>query len=420
MIQLLLYILIAFLLFKSVQSTSWALIGILMILLMAPRLEDYISFYNGLLYLFAGIGVAKMFADTLNTKSGFRIRLDRIQLYLLIFILFILFSSPLTALGQGTRNWVSTYTQLLLFTILASNAVRDLESLIQLMKWFIVLNALNIWLIFFDPDVDLSNGKFDMDGANDFGRYYFTALVFLIGLLNFKQKKVFSSAFGLIVFCTLIFGILFSQSRSIMILLVPYLLWILYKYYKLSVSSVLFLGVGSIILIQIIPQELIINTWRAFTGEAYEGTHGTGELNKIQNNIRLYLWSIGFEMLADKSFLFGTGIGGYGQLFQQYNIYPTLVISNPHNTYLSILFETGIIGFSLFMGIIFTGIRNLVQKANKSPILKLFRETWLVALIIILLAGLTKHDHYSKLLFVLLGLTSCFKFWLNPRYRIDR
>ncbi len=415
MIPILLILLIAYVGVRAVTSPLWALIGLLTILLLESRLEDYFPWYNNLVIIFGMLGMAGLAYQALMAKGTRRIQFDKIQLFLLFFIIFFTVTSPTTAFASD-RNWVFTYVQLTLLTIIGGNAVGNVGQLIQLMKWFIYLNTLNVILIFFDPDVGTIQPGIDIQGANAAGRYYLTAIVFLVGLLNYKYAKVISNTQALPLITILIIGTLLSQSRTILLLMVPYLLWAFVRYYKLSPMGVIALGVVGILIIQFIPQDYFIRTWKTITGEAFEGLHGTGEFNKIQNNIRLYLWQMGFEMMYDNNIFSGIGIGGYQILFPLYSKFPSLELANPHNTYLSVLFETGILGFVLFMSIILFSFHNYRKKHPHSPDLNFLREIWLTAFLIILIAGTTKHDHYNKLFFIFLGLSSFFRY-MRQSYR---
>lgn len=82
---------------------------------------------------------------------------------------------------------------------------------------------------------------------------------------------------------------------------------------------------------------------------------------------RLDIWTYGVQMA--KEYPFGTGADGFKRLSPNY--LPDLLMSNsgervPHNTYLLVLIEQGIAGLVLFLFVIYSCIRNLVNIIKKT------------------------------------------------------
>jgi O-antigen ligase len=80
-----------------------------------------------------------------------------------------------------------------------------------------------------------------------------------------------------------------------------------------------------------------------------------------------------------------------------------------HNMYVQVLAETGIIGFSLFLMMLMSGVRSLWRAARlPNREISALAWTWLLAFSVMLLGGLTKHDQYDKLLWITIGVSCHF------------
>jgi O-antigen ligase len=136
-----------------------------------------------------------------------------------------------------------------------------------------------------------------------------------------------------------------------------------------------------------------------------------------ETDIRLDLWDAAIRMTEDH-LITGVGIGEYRNRLPDYGRGKAEgKNAGAHNMYLQILAETGIIGFGLFMALLINATL-ILWKASKhpDPEIAALAWTWLVALIVIMVGGLTKHDFQGKLLWTCLGASVAFQFsnWLPP------
>ena len=84
---------------------------------------------------------------------------------------------------------------------------------------------------------------------------------------------------------------------------------------------------------------------------------------------RLDLWKAGLEMFKHYPWV-GTGLGNFVIVYQQYAGYSPKFhgfARNPHNTYLDVLVELGILGLVLFLIAIVTQVRDVSQSAKIQP-----------------------------------------------------
>ena len=109
-----------------------------------------------------------------------------------------------------------------------------------------------------------------------------------------------------------------------------------------------------------------------------------GTLVNIKNSVslqeRFYLWSIGLKMVEDKPLL-GHGLNSLTQIQAQY--YPKdpadmpfgaqyLYMAYPHNGYLKIWIESGLVGLILYLYIYLVLISSLIRAAGSSFYQKIF------------------------------------------------
>jgi O-antigen ligase len=89
---------------------------------------------------------------------------------------------------------------------------------------------------------------------------------------------------------------------------------------------------------------------------------------------RFAIWGVGWRIAKDH-FITGVGLGNFSISFKRYIGSHGGVLSgfvkDPHNTYLSVLAETGIIGFILFMWFHCNLVLTIFKKANKNQIFAL-------------------------------------------------
>ena len=116
-----------------------------------------------------------------------------------------------------------------------------------------------------------------------------------------------------------------------------------------------------------------------------------------------------FKMLYDGYLLAGIGIGRFKELVGDYIIIPNAEFG-VHNIYFNVLFEVGVIGLALFLLMIGKSLSNLTKKSYLDYTTRYLQQICFVGYTVILVGGITKHDHYSKLFFVFIGLSSYFYF----------
>ncbi len=128
-----------------------------------------------------------------------------------------------------------------------------------------------------------------------------------------------------------------------------------------------------------------------------------GDMSDTSTSYRVYIWKGTFEMLKDYWF---TGIGLGSSAFNEvYPVYAYSAISapHPHNLYLLIVSETGIIGVIGFVFVIFVYYKNMIKSYiySQNRKVKVFSAAFIAAMTGYLIQGLFDNVWYNYRIYML-------------------
>jgi len=182
-----------------------------------------------------------------------------------------------------------------------------------------------------------------------------------ISLYNIFSSNNKNQVFGLIIFMINLIALFFTGSRGGFITISIVTVFILFDNFRathiwhkntikkiLGVTIIFF--VTALVLNYFVPEELLN---RIFQIESYEG-----------GSDRIIIWSYAFDKLLEKP-LFGYGIGSFPEIARAF--FGT--DHGVHNTYLMVLFEVGLIGFTFFLAFIANLAKIAVNKKNMLAVL---------------------------------------------------
>ncbi len=219
----------------------------------------------------------------------------------------------------------------------------------------------------------------------------YVMLILLLGLgLSGKFKMSFKlNLFYKVGLLLLGLALIFSYARSAILgAVVGVLFWGMIKGKKLFlyllVVVILLLGLVSFLEPQLSKR----------IGYAFSPSHPS-------NSVRMGLWQTSWNMIKDKP-IFGIGPGNFSKVFDRYKVpqeYDT--IAHPHNDYLNVWVNSGIVGLLAYLFLWFSFLRRLAKKFTISiPII--------TVLVGFLAAGLFQcyytDQEIGMLLFFILGL----------------
>lgn len=340
-------------------------------------------------------------------KRSKRFRFNYVHLFSLLFVVWIYISNPQAAWFGSGRNWFFTFIQLWALLFLTGELLDTPEKQKSVMIIFSIsavssaFYALQITGSSVDFETYMINQAGLSDNANAAARYFIIAMVFITYLRSITKKRLLQITWLLGILLTYI-GVLISLSRTGVILLViaQALIIFMEPQNKIKFGHLLIFSLAFVVVL--LFSENLFGYIETFVPAIQQGTDTVG--------LRYNLWRAGWNMWIDHP-VKGVGLGMFINEVGPY-IYrlegPHVWRSVAHNTYIQVLSETGIVGFLLFMLLIYFSIRNFLNKKISSIEMIKIRNVWLIALVVMLIGGITKSDHADKLSWMVMGLSAFF------------
>jgi O-antigen ligase len=133
---------------------------------------------------------------------------------------------------------------------------------------------------------------------------------------------------------------------------------------------------------------------REFSLERIESTKSYEDTTLVN---RFYIWQKSWKIIKD-NFIIGVGIGNLPATIKRYQKSIFATAWDPHNVYISIFGETGIIGFIIFLWLIGSLFYLSFKKNNENSIFSL------ILLVFIAVISLKGTYHFSKNFWLSLSL----------------
>jgi hypothetical protein len=390
----------------TLRNPFWGVVAQMGFILAENTAGPYVPFGAYIIYAINGVTGLSFFFQLTGKWKGRINKIDAIQKTLMVYILYIILTSFHSFFFDSTRNWGSTYFQSLIMVFLLSNSIKSYSEYKRIIVGLLVFGFFSFLTFLLTTTGQI--GQIEIEKSNSYGRLLLILIVFCYSLLKSLpagSKKWSGILLSLILFFAAC--IMFTNSRTSIIMLGLLIVYFGFQDYKFNFSFITISVTSVLVLLLFLPSGFIDSIFESFLDETYEGGSGTTEYNSITNNIRLVLWEAGFRMLNDDNWFLGIGVGQYKHLSLKYIPILSIPLSYPHNTYISVLVESGIFGFIIFSRILFLSFKQLRKyrfiKNNEN---RRIMQAWFIAFVIFLIGGLTKHDHYDKLFFLFLGISS--------------
>jgi O-antigen ligase len=313
------------------------------------------------------------------------------------------------AIHGSDRNWLLTYLQLFALLWLASQMLKSPTRHRTLMWFFSIGAAVSAAIAMSQAAIQ---GTFNTSiraagllGTNSSARYFAVAFVLFVYLAT-SSKGLWRLA-AVAGAAVVVGGEAATLSRSGAALLVLAAALLLWDRLRAGRRKQVFAVVAvMIVAVFLIPKSYLTVEIPSF------GTSFNAQSSDASALIRFKLWTAGYRMWADHP-VEGVGIGQFNNELLTYAPYDLPAIdynTGAHNIYVAVLAETGVVGLALFVWLAvacYSAVRRAARSAADEETRQLAR-TWQIALIVLLLGGLTKHDQYDKLLWLTLGATLSF------------
>lgn len=354
------------------------------------------------------IGLLTIFAYFANGKYRKKINWDfsQVEIIGLLFIFWIFITHPQASLFGETRSWILTFAQLWVLLWLSRQFVVSISDHHILMV--IVVIGISISAIVAIQQVGSFQNLIEgyraeglAGGANTAARYFLFGIILLFHLQEEVKAKLLLRLILILVILVLTVGLFLTESRSGVVLLMAFAaLQVLPLLSNKRKNFFLIIAVLLIFLYLINLTDIEILTVSSIFGSIVEGTDTIG--------YRYELWDAGLKMALDNP-LFGVGIGRFGDYLPAYwdSISP-IRAPTPHNTYIGVLAETGILGLLFFLVLLGKSVINYLRAILHTQDSKASRvyKTWFILFIILLIGAFTKTDLTDKMMWFLIGLSS--------------
>jgi len=375
----------------------------------------YVPFNEKLLSIISTISFLSFLYYKVISPKGVQIRLDSILKGLLIYIIYLSISSFITFFFDETRNWFWTYAQSFFLVFIVSHSIKTYDELKLLMKWLIIFGFFSASAFIFNSGSMIF--ETEMEKSNLYGRLFLILAIFCFTFYIEPSNKNHIKYIYLLLLLFFTFCILLTGSRTSLLIYIALGIYFFVQNRRLNISLLFLVLIFLSALFFLLPEDFVVKVISTFDDSTFEGGSGDTEFNSFKKNIRLLMWEASITMLNDGNCLFGIGVCNFKYLMPRYLPFIGLQASHPHNTYVSVLVESGIVGLSIFLYFIYKGFvyfRSYRYLSSNSY--TIYLEGLFISFIVFLIGGLTKHDHYEKLLFLFLGIASAiYKININSK-----
>lgn len=237
--------------------------------------------------------------------------------------------------------------------------IQDQKSLTALVNGFVIaslpvalfgiyqkltgFDAANTWI---DKDMfeEISGRVVSFFGnPNVFGEYLIIAIMLCIAAFAYTDRKRYKAAFLVILVC-LAASMVFTYSRGCWVgIIIAVAIFLFLENKKLFWAAVA-LGIVSIFFLP----DSIINRFASI-----------GNMSDSSTSYRVYIWEGTLNMLKD-FWISGIGLGtdAFNEVYPMY-AYSSISAPHPHNLYLLVLTETGVLGLIALVGVIIAYFRKM-------------------------------------------------------------
>lgn len=379
------------------------LLGIAIIVVSTPIVEllPRVSFISSALIPIGGFTLFALIMDDRDRHLE-RWRLSSVEILAALYIFWIFFSNPNASFYGNDRSWILTFAQLFLLMWMARHFVRS-EKDHQLIMIIVTLGVMLSAMVAVQevgPGIGLMERTAGLsEGANTAARYF----VYGIILLSYLQSRLYDQPFKrLLTLAGIVLLILASITTG-------------------SRSGFLLLGLSFFFLTQrfLVGRQRSITLWLTVgmgffwvltqaSGTILDPAHILDAILSGSDTVgaRYDFWRAGLAMWTDHP-VAGIGIGRFrSYLLAYWQSYRPIIAWTPHNTYVQVLSETGIIGFIIFIILLYNVLINFRSGIKVLPrSLSDIQWTWSIVLIILLVGSMTKTDLLDKFFWFLMGIS---------------
>ena len=349
---------------KIILSKSYLLFLILLLPFLEPTLFS-LSDINKIFFVWKAVSV--IIISFLLIKRIYK--LSKISLIIIFYETIILFS---TIINKGNIfDAAGDALAIIALCILIENGLikfgknRTLKPIILIFLIYSIINLIDVFINFDGKDV---NNSFFLGMDNRFIFYFLPMICFSIITEDGSKKSRYLT---ITCFIISIFTIIYTWSVGALIGIIIYFIYfIILTYKKTKYKKNLFDFNKCFLIICLVNILLVVFKIQYLFSDII--------INVLHKDLNLsgrtYLWNIGLKKFLQSPFI------GYG-INKEYLMSYLWGLNHYHNYFLNCLYQAGVIGFSIFVGMnIMTG--NKIKKYNNSKNVKIISCTIIISLIL--------------------------------------
>lgn len=348
-------------------------------------------------------------------KGDFTIEIYGLETLYVLFIGLIFLSITYTPDREEALFYVFRFMTLIAMTYLIYDSIQSFEQIkkvcLAVVGISVVIAVYNLIQVYFNPEIaafnyvnqgqKLMRSSGDALDPNIFASNYFLPIMILIAL--FSMEKSFVKRLVLFGFIGLLIGsVLLTYSRSSWVAIGIGVFVIIYYTKNYRILVYIFIA----FLLAFSASESIRQLTLSFLERFIDIFAGSSEDDSSKFRILLGITAI--YIILD-SYLMGIGFQGFSTVFKTYHPPDkTLGIYEPHNQFYAVFAELGIIGFGLFLGILYVTGKAAINSIHNSKKVT-FERAVSISLFATFIAYLVFYNflggmYYNSILFVVIGL----------------
>lgn len=399
-------------------------IGLVMVISLLPveKLLPAIPYFTSLYPVIGGVTVLAYMIE--RRRLGLSVLPREWNMAALLglgFVVWIFIANPDAAIRQGRGIALLTYLQLWMLLILTAELFADKPRRYHVLMWCYIATCLYSAGVAIEESAlgevfDSTAGHGGLAGINTNARQFTIAFMMLFYLRgNLRGMGRWLIVFTWIAQITLLYGVALTGSRTgIIIAVLGVVMLLLSPTSKIKPQRVIIPALVAATIYVAVPDTFWDSLWNSIFPAIEEGSDTVG--------IRYELWETAARMATDKPFT-GVGIDQFARNVRRYSdpLSSTVRVANPHSIYFAVLAETGYPGFLIYMGMVasalFYGLRAAFMLREEQQ--KNLAYLWVVVLVLLLIGGITKHDQYDKLLWLMFGACASMENFLRRQRRTE-
>ena len=305
-------------------------------------------------------GFATLFLSMMS-KKDFELRYFSINKYIYLYVLVYILAT-MFAMGRGGNITITALIcTFMLFAIVLMNAITTREALRGLITAMVIMGGvvalIGLYRHFFVADIPpeawVDQYMFDIErraystfeNPNVLGTYFLLLIPFALGRFVMEKERVLRLFFAGVLFLMAVVLILTFSRGAYLGVLISVALFLVMMNKRLIAP-----GIFALIVVALLAPEAVVGRFLSI-----------GDLTDTSTAYRISIWMGTLAMMREYWALgIGPGLDAWSLIYPTY-AYSAVVAQHSHNLFLQTLAELGVIGFTVFLLVLYHFFKNVCQ-----------------------------------------------------------